>query len=59
MVYETEDGELIEDFNEEDYEIIEEVEPDPDDPDYEYVWVEEEFVEEEEDEFVEEPQEKL
>ncbi len=59
VVYETEDGELIEDFNEEDYEIIEEVEPDPDDPDYEYVWVEEEFVEEEEDEFVEEPQDKL
>ena len=59
VVYETEDGELIEDFNEEDYEIIEEVEPDPDDPDYEYVWVEEEFVEEEEDEFVEEPQDSF
>lgn len=51
VIYETEDGEIIEDYNEEDYEIIEEVEPDPDDPDYEYVWVEEEFEEEEQDEY--------
>lgn len=48
VVYETEDGELIEDFNENDYEIIEEIEEDPDDPDYEYIWVEEEVEEEDE-----------
>ncbi|MCA9775344.1 MAG: hypothetical protein KC800_01450, partial [Candidatus Eremiobacteraeota bacterium] len=50
VVYETEDGELIEDFNAEDYEIIEEIEED--DEDYEYVWVEEEVDEELEDEGV-------
>jgi tetratricopeptide (TPR) repeat protein len=42
VIYETEDGELIENFNEDDYEVVEEVEPDPEDEDYEYVWVEEE-----------------
>lgn len=47
VVYETEDGEIIEDFDENEFEIIEEVEPDPDDEDYEFVWVEEEVVEEE------------
>jgi tetratricopeptide (TPR) repeat protein len=46
VVYETEDGELVEDFNAEDYEIIEEVEEDEEDGDYEYVWVEEEVEEE-------------
>ena len=50
VVYETEDGELIEDFNAEDYEIIEEIEED--DEDYEYVWVEEEVDEDLEDEGV-------
>lgn len=46
VVYETEDGELIEDFNAEDYEVIEEIEEDAEDGDYEYVWVEEEVDEE-------------
>ena len=46
VVYETEDGELVEDFNAEDYEIIEEIEEDEEDGDYEYVWVEEEVEEE-------------
>lgn len=52
-VYETEDGEPIEDFDPDEFEIIEEVEPDPDDDDYEYVWVEEE-VDDDED-LTEEP----
>jgi len=52
VLYETEDGQTIEDFNEEEYEIIEEyeeveVEPDPEDDEYEYVWVEEEVPVEE------------
>lgn len=56
VVYETEDGELIEDFNAEDYEVIEEIEEDPEDSEYEYIWeeveVEEEFeVEEPEDSY--------
>lgn len=49
VVYETEDGELVENFNESDFEVIEEyeeIEEDPDDPNYEYVWVEEEVEEE-------------
>jgi Flp pilus assembly protein TadD len=46
VVYETEDGELIEDYNAEDYEVIDEVEEDADDENYEYVWVEEEVEEE-------------
>lgn len=45
VVYETEDGELIEDYNAEDYEVIEEIEEDGEDGDYEYVWVEEEVDE--------------
>ena len=45
VVYETEDGELIEDFNADDYEVIEEIEEDAEDGDYEYVWVEEEVDE--------------
>lgn len=47
IIYETEDGEVITDFNEDDFEVIGEAEPDPDDDDYEYVWVEEEILEEE------------
>ena len=47
VIYETEDGEVIEDFNEEDFEVVEEVEADPEDEDYEYVWVEEEVEEDE------------
>ena len=52
VVYETEDGEVVSDFDESEYEVIEvvegqevlldqEPEPDPDDEDFEYVWVEE------------------
>ena len=36
----------LEDFNAEDYEVIEEIEEDAEDGDYEYVWVEEEVDEE-------------
>lgn len=47
VVYETEDGEILTDVDEEEYEIVEEeVEIDPEDEDYEYVWVEEEVEEE-------------
>lgn len=48
VIYETEDGELLTDVDEDEYEIVEEeeeVEVDPEDPDYEYVWVEEEVEE--------------
>lgn len=45
VVYETEDGELLTDFDESEYEVIEEVDVGDDDvgddDDYEYVWVEE------------------
>lgn len=40
VVYETEDGELLTDFDEDEYEIVEEMEL-GDDDEYEYVWVEE------------------
>lgn len=53
VLYETEDGELVEGFDEEEFEVLEEVEIDPEDEDYEYVWVEEEIEEELE---TEEPQ---
>lgn len=46
VVYETEDGQLLTDVDEDEYEIVEEeAELDPDDPEYEYVWVEEEVQE--------------
>ncbi len=47
VVYETEDGQILEGLKEGEYEvieeIIEEIEVDPDDEDYEWVWVEEEI----------------
>lgn len=56
ILYETEDGELMEGFDGEEYEVFEEIEPDPEDEDYEYVWVEEEVDEEdEEDDELQEP----
>jgi len=58
VIYETEDGEPISDFDEEEYEVLEEfeaeVEPDPEDEDYEYVWIEEE-IEVEDDSEPQEP----
>lgn len=52
VVYETEDGEVLGEFDENEFEVVEavdeEVEPDPEDDDYEYVWVEEEVEEDEE-----------
>lgn len=47
VVYETEDGEILTDVDEDEFEIVEEeVEVDPEDENYEYVWVEEEVAEE-------------
>lgn len=46
VIYETEDGQLITDLSGGNYEIVEEGEVDPDDPDYEYIWVEEEVTDE-------------
>jgi hypothetical protein len=62
IVYETEDGEVITGFNEDEYEVVEEyeeiteeIEADPDDEDYEYVWVEEEVEVDEQGEIVAPP----
>lgn len=46
VYYETEDGEFIEGFDEDEFEVVEEVEIDPEDENYEFVWVEEEVEEE-------------
>lgn len=45
VIYETEDGEIIEDYDDQEYELVGEAELDPEDENYEYVWVEEEIVE--------------
>lgn len=44
VIYETEDGQLLTDLSSGNYEVIDESEIDPDDPDYEYIWVEEEVT---------------